>query len=410
MDFYPGSDFEFANLPRESQVIWLAMEGNTDKTIAQLLEITTDTVATYWKRILLRYDSSSRTEVISEFLRDYYEEDLDRLDLTIQTLEAKIKSQNAAAQHQLLATAQLNSLMNLLDVGVLYTNNGLKVNYINEQLCKMARCPLTPKELIGQDIAVFLDNCANRAVKSEDTTPQGFRKLASSSSEKAVDQMTMIDGSILERSFYNVIVRGSTIGHFIVYKDVTSFVAENRVLLQSSKLSEQYMLRTLAHMEAAPDEQSAEIVKSLSGIGKIIGADHAMIGEVDTKRGTFDVIHAWVKNEFDSPPSGDQSIPISFVGWIRKQVSERDYWIIDSVDDLPKSAKMERSIFAESKSRSAIAVSFSGMDPDRKYFVQFSSKKEKRWDRGTVEYLLPLQKIFGLIFSQEVLSEAKSTK
>lgn len=410
MDFYPGSEYEFANLPRETQVIWLAMEGNTDKTIAQLLEITTDTVATYWKRILLRYDSSSRTEVISEFLRDYYEDDLDQLDLTIQTLEAKIKAQTAAAQHQLLATAQLNSLMNLLDVGVLYTNSGLKVNYINEQLCKMAGCPLTPKELIGQDIGSFLENCANRAIKSEDSTTQRFRKLASSSSEKAVDQMTMTDGTVLERSFYNVIVRGSTIGHFIVYKDVTQFATENRVLQQRSKLSEQFVIRTLAHMETPPQDQQAEIVKTLSVIGKIVGADNAMIGEVDSKRGTFGVTHAWVKNEFDSTPIGDQSIPLSFVGWIRKQATERDYWIIDSVNSLPKTAKMERSIFAESKTLSAIAVTFAGLDSDRKYFVQFSSRKENRWDRGTVEYLLPLQKIFGLIFKQESLAQSKSAK
>lgn len=410
MDFYPGSEYEFANLPRETQVIWLAMEGNTDKTIAQLLEITTDTVATYWKRILVRYDSSSRTEVIAEFLREYYEDDLDRLDLKISELEEKVRAKSASEQHQLLATAQLNSLMNLLDVGVLFTNNGLKVSYINEQMCAMAKCELTPKELMGKDISTFLESCQARAVKSEESTARRIRSLASSSTEKTVDQLVMTDGRVLLRTFCNVMLRGSAIGHFIVYKDVTNFVVENRLLQERSKLSEQFILRSLVHLETSHGRQAKEIVNTLSCVAKIIGADRAMIGEIDSRRGVFSVVCEWAKNEFDSPSDMDQSIPLTFVDWFRKQMADGDFWIVDSVDKLPRSASMERSIFTESKTRSAVALNFQGANESLKYFVQFSSVKESRWDRTVVESLQPLQKILSALFRKGSLKIAESVE
>ncbi len=410
MDFYPGTDFEFANLPRETQVIWLAMEGNTDKTIAQLLEITTDTVATYWKRILIRYDSSSRTEVIAEFLREYFEEDLDHLERKVVELEEKLQSKGLAEQHQLLATAQLNSLMNLLDVGVLFTNNGLKVNYINEQLCRIAGCVLKPKELIGSDISSFIDSCQNRPIKLDESTTQRIRSLSQSGQEKTVDQMTMTNGRVLERTFCNVTVRGSVIGHFIMYKDVTPFINENKEIIQRSKLNELLVQRTLAHLEATPNQQSKEIVITLSSLSKSVGGDLAVIMEADHKRGTLSVLQSWAKNEFGSEFDSEQSIPLSFVDWFRKQLNEKEYWIMDSLERLPKSASMERSIFVEGRVRSAIAIKFSAQNPDKSYFVQLSTSRDNVLEQSIVESILPIQRLFSSILKQLDCVEAKSVE
>jgi PAS domain S-box-containing protein len=54
---------------RELQVLELAAQGNTDKQIAQALDISKDTVASYWRRILLKYDAVSRTEVVARHAR-----------------------------------------------------------------------------------------------------------------------------------------------------------------------------------------------------------------------------------------------------------------------------------------------------------------------------------------------------
>jgi hypothetical protein len=300
--------------------------------------------------------------------------------------------------------------MNLLDVGVLFTNNGLKVNYINEQLCRIAGCALNPKELIGSDIGNFIENCRIRAVKSEDSATQRIRNLAASTQEKTVDQMMMTNGRTLERTFCNVVVRGSVIGHFIVYKDVTPFVDETKELIQKSKLNEQIVHRALVHLEAAPQDQLHEILNSLSCLAKVIGADLAIIAEADFRNGTFSVIHSWAKNEFEFRSDYEETIPLSFVEWFKKQLSERDYWVIDSISDLPKSASMERAICAEAGVGSAIAIAFTGPMLSKKYFVQFSSRKEGFWDRKILSSASPIQRLFESVFAKLEQQKVKSAE
>jgi DNA-binding CsgD family transcriptional regulator len=52
---------------REEQVLVLAAKGLTDKEIAIKLGISPDTVGTYWRRILAKYQAASRTEVVAKY-------------------------------------------------------------------------------------------------------------------------------------------------------------------------------------------------------------------------------------------------------------------------------------------------------------------------------------------------------
>jgi DNA-binding CsgD family transcriptional regulator len=52
---------------REEQVLVLAAGGMTDKEIAVRLGISPDTVGTYWRRILAKYQAASRTEVVAKY-------------------------------------------------------------------------------------------------------------------------------------------------------------------------------------------------------------------------------------------------------------------------------------------------------------------------------------------------------
>jgi len=52
---------------REEQVLVLAARGLTDKEIAIKLGISPDTVGTYWRRILAKYQAASRTEVVAKY-------------------------------------------------------------------------------------------------------------------------------------------------------------------------------------------------------------------------------------------------------------------------------------------------------------------------------------------------------
>lgn len=62
---FDGEKREIQLPARESQVLALGAKGFTDKQIAAELGISRDTVGTYWRRILLRFGASSRTEVVA---------------------------------------------------------------------------------------------------------------------------------------------------------------------------------------------------------------------------------------------------------------------------------------------------------------------------------------------------------
>lgn len=55
---------------REEQVLVLAAGGLTDKEIAIRLGISPDTVGTYWRRILAKYQAASRTEVVAKYTQE----------------------------------------------------------------------------------------------------------------------------------------------------------------------------------------------------------------------------------------------------------------------------------------------------------------------------------------------------
>lgn len=391
------SDYEFENLSREHQVIWLAADGKTDKTISQMLGISTDTVSTYWKRIMLKYDSSSRTEVVATFLRQRFEHQLEKAEAEKRALKNDLRARSTAEQQQQIATAHLNSLMNLLDVGVLFTSNGLKVTYVNEQLCYLAGCELMPREIIGTDLEYFLANSRNRPVSSNESTINRIKTLVVAGNERTVDQLVMTDGKILERTFCTLNVRGNPVGNLILYKDVTSIVKDKYELRNRNRLSELLMERAMAHLAARPTDQPFEIINTLESISGFLGADRSMIGEIDLQKGTFNIDFAWQKTRDEILIDNYQPIPLSFFPWLRKQVGEREFWIVDTMQDFPKGASMEKAVYEEAGVRSTVGISFTSKDRNKAYFVDFSYSKEHQTNRKLVESLLPIRTILSTV-------------
>lgn len=71
---------------REEQVLVLAASGLTDKEIAVRLEISPDTVGTYWRRILGKYQASSRTEVVAKYMEERNQQAVQNLEFVNECL------------------------------------------------------------------------------------------------------------------------------------------------------------------------------------------------------------------------------------------------------------------------------------------------------------------------------------
>lgn len=64
---------------RQDQILLLAAEGMTDKEIAARLNLSPETVGTYWRRILSKYSAASRTEVVAKVVRLQAEASIDEI-------------------------------------------------------------------------------------------------------------------------------------------------------------------------------------------------------------------------------------------------------------------------------------------------------------------------------------------
>ena len=269
---------------------------------------------------------------------------------------------------------------------------------------------MNPKELIGMDLESFIDSCKIRATRHDDTSYKRIKTLVNSATEKTTDQLLMTNGRIVDRTFCTLKIRGAIAGHFIIYRDVTNYVEDFKMLHQKNKINEQLTKRSLVHLSTRSKDQPKEIITTLGDIGKAISATRAIIGELDLKTGTFNVLYGCTMDETETSVNHDQSIPLSFVDWFKYQMLDKDYWIIETIEDLPLSATIERSIFTEANAHSAVALTFKSSNPNKKYFVQFSNPNEKFWHRSVIEMLLPLRTLLGTIIKNLELIASRTVE
>jgi PAS domain S-box-containing protein len=103
---------------REAEILALAAKGFTDKQISAELGISRDTVGTYWRRILLRFGASSRTEVVARATESAVKAKVESIHRENTRLMEEIHSRSEAqarelSQRNLLAAVQ-EALLNVV--------------------------------------------------------------------------------------------------------------------------------------------------------------------------------------------------------------------------------------------------------------------------------------------------------
>lgn len=116
-----GNKKEVQLPPRESEILALAAKGFTDKQISLELGISRDTVGTYWRRILLRFGASSRTQVVARATEDAVKAKVEDVHRENARLMEEIHSRSEAqarelAQRNLLAAVQ-EAILNFVSGG-----------------------------------------------------------------------------------------------------------------------------------------------------------------------------------------------------------------------------------------------------------------------------------------------------
>src|SRR5437763_6012308 len=95
---------------REAEILAMAARGLTDKQIAAELGISRDTVGTYWRRILLRFKASSRTEVVARATESEHKKRVSEVERVSRRLMLEIHERSEAQAKEL---AQRNMLLSV---------------------------------------------------------------------------------------------------------------------------------------------------------------------------------------------------------------------------------------------------------------------------------------------------------
>lgn len=100
---------------RLNQLLYLAADGNTDAVIAQKLDISVNTVATYWKRLRKKTGLAKRSAIIVHLLKESHQKEVERREFAEQELKRLNEEQSEAYQkRQLLHNHEMISLQSKL--------------------------------------------------------------------------------------------------------------------------------------------------------------------------------------------------------------------------------------------------------------------------------------------------------
>ena len=216
---------------REKQVLQLAAQGLTDIQIAQSLGISKDTVGTYWRRILLRLDSSSRTEAVAKAARNdvvalFSDEEVVPTILQESLLDLKGRSESSHAVEDssaLLVATYFQSMV----FPLLCEDADRKIVAVNKAFCSIFEPDSMPSDWIGRDCQEELEKASvyfcdpNQFMESTRQLLDGFESR---------DTVKLIDGRVFERQVVRVESATSRVKTLWAYEDITTTAREVEML------------------------------------------------------------------------------------------------------------------------------------------------------------------------------------
>ncbi len=194
-------------------------------------------------------DGTYRTcEVVGEDLTDLPE-------VAALLIRADDVSQERHRERRLAdATAQMRTLIDNLGSAVLLEDHARRVLVANDVLVDLLRIPVSADDLVGTD-------CSRSAhqIKSLFADPEGFvagvdQRVAQGFAIIG-EQLSLVDGSTLERDYLPIDSAGRHAGHLWVYRDITQHIAERQMLTDQN--------RSLAELAALKNEFVATVSHEL---------------------------------------------------------------------------------------------------------------------------------------------------
>lgn len=157
----------------------------------------------YWIRIQGQALKNAKGEIIKYF-----------------AIEENITQQKEFNQKIIESENKLNSLIENLQSGVLLEDENRKIVVVNKKFCSMFKVPYEPEQMKGIDCAEAAENS-----KHFFKNPNGFvariDEILKDKEKVIAEEIELVDGSVLERSFLPIYKDGKYAGHLWSYDDIT---------------------------------------------------------------------------------------------------------------------------------------------------------------------------------------------
>jgi len=184
-----------------------------------------------------------------------------------------LSSRDVTERHEALealrsTTSRLSSLLDHLLVGVLMTDEDMRVIVANRALADLFRLSIGPEELIGQRVSPLPD-LYRRLYRDPDADEGRFEQVHADHSLVVGERIELADGRTLSRSFVPIFVEHEYRGHLWLFHDLTQEVAlaaEGEYLLAMEKEQNARLMELDAMKSAFVASVSHELRTPLTSI------------------------------------------------------------------------------------------------------------------------------------------------
>lgn len=220
--------------------------------------------------------------------------DKDQIPIAAQGIVRDITDQKASDEKLIKSESRLSSLILNLDSGVLLEDEDRNIVLTNKKFCSLFSIPMEPELLKGQ-------NCSNAAEQSKGLfeDEEGFviriNKILKARETVLGDELTMKNGTVLERDFVPIVKDGVYRGHLWTYRDVTLNRTYRKSLeAQKEKYSSIIANMNLGLVEVNNDDEILMINQSFSEMSgyteaELIGKKGGEVFQLDSDIDVIDI-------------------------------------------------------------------------------------------------------------------------
>lgn len=340
----------FKKLPntRESQVMILASEGYTDKQISTELGISTDTVSTYWRRILSRYRASSRTEVIATLYREHMAE----TDQALEGLQVELRNRRFAERNLEVSLIRLRTLMNQVSSAVLFENEQRQILFVNRAFTEFFGPDYDTAQLNGRP-SESIQIAYETAFPDSESVLRFMAESVRKEGEPAAIRASMKNGRVIEVSYSPIRSEADRLGHMWHFRDVTPMAILEMQSMMGSKIADRAKVLVNDLIVRDCEEVKAFAATALAEIGEMIHANriHMYILSQDQS-----VYREWVSWADQSVEQNAQEIGISLYGHSQEEATQ--ILFVPPVDQglMSPSTAVIRRLVSISPSESAVVL------------------------------------------------------